>query len=76
MEELRREVAGGTRGGEVRARISGYILQIMEDSLAYRAHAPADGTRSADHFDTGNFHSRFVDPYPVGYEIICRIRNY
>ncbi len=43
MEEVRREVT--SRGGEVRARISGYILQIMEDTLTYRAHAPADGTR-------------------------------
>jgi hypothetical protein len=43
VEEVRREVT--SRGGEVRARISGYILQIMEDTLTYRAHAPADGTR-------------------------------
>lgn len=45
VEDLRREVAAGCSGGEVRARISGYILQIMEDTLAYRAHVPPDGTR-------------------------------
>jgi hypothetical protein len=42
VEELRRDVAA-TRGG-VRARLSGYIVQIMDDVFTYRAHLPADGT--------------------------------
>jgi hypothetical protein len=43
LDDLKQE-ATVRRGGEVRGRISGYILQIMDDVIAYRAHIPADGT--------------------------------
>ena len=43
VEDLKSEVMA-RRGGEVRASITGYILQIMDDVISYRAHLPADGT--------------------------------